>query len=199
MSESIKRFKRSFVQLPTIIKVRLLGTRLPSIESGTVTVPGTVPDLPGDAPTIHRVGDRDRPGDGPRFARGRGRDAACPELQDGGASPIPDKHRPRAGQTASPGRPRPRFARNWTRRRGSRTGERLQFRTNSVPRRAGQTASPGRPRPRFARNWTRRRSPVPVPDLPAPDGDAPSPPHGPLEIPIGEDWGVRAPGQVRVY
>jgi hypothetical protein len=84
------------IQLPTIIKVRLLGTRR---QSGTVTVPGTVPDLAGDgdappspSPTasVFQVvrnpsrGLGDSPPSPSPISRGRVRRSG---------SPVPDSHR----------------------------------------------------------------------------------------------------------
>ena len=80
------RARHERIQLPTIIKVRLLGTRR---QSGTV--PGTVGDLagdrdgdappgvPGPVPDLSGIGDSP-PSPSPIW-RGRGR------------SPVPDSHR----------------------------------------------------------------------------------------------------------
>jgi hypothetical protein len=75
------------IQLPTIIKVRLLGTRR---QSGTV--PGTVPIWPGTGtlPTLPRPR--------PRFVRNRGLSPVpVPDLAGTGTqpgrSPVPDSHR----------------------------------------------------------------------------------------------------------
>ena len=79
------RARHELIQLPTIIKVRLLGTRR---QSGTV--PGTVPDLAGDgdappspSPICPESGTLPRPR--PRFA-GDG-DAPPSPIPIGGSAP----------------------------------------------------------------------------------------------------------------
>jgi hypothetical protein len=74
------RHASELIQLPTIIKVRLLGTRR---QSGTV--PGTVPDLAGDGDAPPSPSQ-----DGLRFVRNRGcSPVPVPDLAGTGTLPRP--------------------------------------------------------------------------------------------------------------
>ena len=103
MTSNRARHDSELIQLPTIIKVRLLGTRR---QSGTVPVP--VPDLAGDgdappspSPICPESGTLPRPR--PRFGRGRGRSPVpVPDLLKSGTQAVVLEY-PQRGRGVLPG------------------------------------------------------------------------------------------------
>jgi hypothetical protein len=135
-------YRHELIQLPTIIKVRLLGTR-PGRQSGTV--PGTVPDLAGDGDAPPGPGvpvpvpDLSGIGDSPP--------SPCPIWRGRGRSPVPD-----IGGSA------PWFGRALLKRRVARKTGRVVVGTSLIPGVVLLQTWPSAPRARGGA----RSAPLPV-------------------------------------